>query len=60
MIDLREDHGYDVPTAAAATRRVPCSACGLSKRHLFDRAAIESERDSLEMLGQPLPEEEPV
>ena len=39
--DLRTDHGFDVPTAAAVTRRVPCSACGLAKRHLFDRAAIE-------------------
>src|SRR5688500_16681891 len=38
-IDLRSEHGYDVPTAARATRRVPCSACGLSKRHLFDSAA---------------------
>ena len=38
-IDLREDHGYDIPTAALATRRVPCSACGLSKRRLFDDAA---------------------
>ena len=27
------------PTAARVTRRVPCSACGLSKRHLFDDAA---------------------
>jgi uncharacterized protein (TIGR00269 family) len=39
LIDLRGDHGFDVPTAAAVTRRVPCSACGLSKRHLFDDAA---------------------
>jgi uncharacterized protein (TIGR00269 family) len=38
-IDLREDLGYDIPTAAHATRRVPCSACGLSKRRLFDDAA---------------------
>ncbi len=38
-IDLRDEYGYDVPTAAKATRRVPCSACGTSKRHLFDRAA---------------------
>ena len=38
-IDLRAEHGYDVPTAARATRRVACSACGLSKRHLFDEAA---------------------
>ena len=46
-IDLRADHGYDVPTAAAATRRVPCSACGLSKRHLFDRAALDGGYDAL-------------
>jgi uncharacterized protein (TIGR00269 family) len=36
---LRNDFGFDVPTAAKATKRVPCSACGLSKRHLFDAAA---------------------
>ncbi len=38
-IDLRSEHGFDIPTASAVTRRVPCSACGLSKRHLFDGAA---------------------
>lgn len=46
-IDLRHDHGYDVPTAARATRRVPCSACGLSKRHLFDAAARDNGYDAL-------------
>jgi uncharacterized protein (TIGR00269 family) len=44
-IDLREQHGYDVPTAAKVTGRVPCSACGLSKRHLFDSAAVEGGYD---------------
>jgi uncharacterized protein (TIGR00269 family) len=44
-IDLRAEHGFDVPTAARATRRVPCSACGLSKRHLFDAAAREGGYD---------------
>ena len=44
-VDLREHHGYDVPTAARATRRVPCSACGLSKRHLFDQAARDGGYD---------------
>jgi uncharacterized protein (TIGR00269 family) len=39
--NLRDEHGFDVPTAAKATKRVPCSACGLSKRHLFDAAARE-------------------
>src|SRR5215213_8901393 len=45
MIDLRDEYGYDIPTAADATRRVPCSACGLSKRHLFDAAAREGGYD---------------
>lgn len=40
-ISLRDDYGYDVPTASRASRRVPCSACGLSKRHLFDKAALD-------------------
>jgi tRNA(Ile)-lysidine synthase TilS/MesJ len=44
-IDLRDDLGYDVPTAAVATRRVPCSACGMTKRHLFDRAARDGGYD---------------
>ncbi len=38
-IDLPRDYGYDIPTGAKAAQRVPCSACGLSKRHLFDQAA---------------------
>ena len=44
-IDLRETYGYDIPTASKATGRVPCSACGLSKRHLFDRAALDGGYD---------------
>jgi uncharacterized protein (TIGR00269 family) len=38
-VDLPADHGFDIPTGARAARRAPCSACGLSKRHLFDEAA---------------------
>jgi tRNA-5-methyluridine54 2-sulfurtransferase len=38
-VDLPTDHGFDIPNGARAARRVPCSACGLSKRHLFDEAA---------------------
>jgi len=38
-VDLPTDHGFDIPTGARAANRVPCSACGLSKRHLFDEAA---------------------
>ncbi|MEZ5272806.1 MAG: ATP-binding protein [Ilumatobacteraceae bacterium] len=40
-IDLRDEYGFDIPTASRATRRVPCSACGTSKRHLFDKAALD-------------------
>jgi tRNA-5-methyluridine54 2-sulfurtransferase len=40
-IDLAGDYGYGIPQAAAATRRAPCGSCGLSKRHLFNRAAID-------------------
>jgi uncharacterized protein (TIGR00269 family) len=46
-VDLRDEYGFDVPGAASATRRVPCSACGLSKRHLFDRAALDGGYDVL-------------
>lgn len=46
-VDLRTEHGYDVPTAARATGRVPCSACGLSKRHLFDAAARDGGFDAV-------------
>ena len=38
-VDLPTDHGFDIPSGSKAARRVPCSACGLSKRHLFDEAA---------------------
>jgi uncharacterized protein (TIGR00269 family) len=44
-VDLPADYGYDIPTGAKAAKRVPCSACGLSKRHLFDHAAIEGGYD---------------
>ena len=44
-VDLPAEHGFDIPTAAAVTRRVPCSACGLSKRHLFNAAAREGGYD---------------
>ncbi len=44
-VDLPRDFGFDVPTAAAVTRRVPCSACGLSKRHLFNEAARDGGYD---------------
>ncbi len=47
VVDLRDEYGYDIPTGARAARRAPCSACGLSKRHVFDRAAIEGGYDAV-------------
>jgi uncharacterized protein (TIGR00269 family) len=44
-VDLRDEYQYDIPSAAAATRRSPCGSCGLSKRHLFNQAAIDGEYD---------------
>ena len=46
-VHLREEYGFDVPAGARAARRPPCSACGLSKRHLFDRAAREGGYDAV-------------
>ncbi len=46
-VDLPTAHGFDVPTGARAARRAPCSACGLSKRHLFDEAARQGGYDAL-------------
>jgi uncharacterized protein (TIGR00269 family) len=39
-IDLPATYGFDIPTGSRAAKRAPCSACGLSKRHLFNEAAI--------------------
>jgi uncharacterized protein (TIGR00269 family) len=44
-VDLPADFGFDVRSGAAADHRAPCSACGLSKRHIFDRSAMEGGYD---------------
>ena len=44
-VDIPAEFGFDIPTGAAAARRAPCSACGLSKRHLFNKAASEGGYD---------------
>jgi uncharacterized protein (TIGR00269 family) len=44
-VDLPNDYGYDIPAGAAAARRAPCSACGLSKRHLFNKVALDGGYD---------------
>ncbi len=46
-IDLPAEFGYDIPAGSVAARRAPCSACGLSKRHLFNQAALDGGYDAV-------------
>src|SRR5262245_15071748 len=46
-VDLASDYGFDVENGARVARRAPCSACGLSKRHLFNDVAIRHGYDVL-------------
>ena len=47
VVDLPTDYGYDIRNGARTAKRVPCSACGLSKRHLFDEAARRGGYDAV-------------
>ncbi len=47
VVDIPDEFGFGIEGAARATRRVPCSACGLSKRHLLNRAALDGGYDVL-------------
>jgi len=40
-VDLREDYGFDVPAAGTKGSRSTCSVCGLSKRYIFNRVALD-------------------
>lgn len=44
---LPEEFGFDVPSGSKAARRAPCSACGTSKRHVFDDTAVSGDYDVL-------------
>lgn len=44
-ISIPDEFGFDIPTGARAAKRAPCSACGLSKRHLFNKSAVEGGYD---------------
>jgi tRNA-5-methyluridine54 2-sulfurtransferase len=46
-VDLPAEYGYDIPSGSRAARRAPCSACGTSKRHLFDSTAVDRGYDVL-------------
>ncbi len=40
-VDLRAQYGFDVPAAAEGGSRSTCSVCGLSKRYVFNRVALD-------------------
>ena len=40
-VDLRTEYGYDIPTAGRKGSRSTCAVCGLSKRYVFNRAALD-------------------
>src|SRR5919204_4801786 len=39
--DLRGDYGFDIPTAGKKGSRSTCAVCGLSKRYVFNRVALD-------------------
>jgi uncharacterized protein (TIGR00269 family) len=41
VVDLERDYGFDIPTAGTKGSRSTCAICGLSKRYVFNRAALE-------------------
>ncbi|MTV27642.1 tRNA(Ile)-lysidine synthetase [Nitriliruptoraceae bacterium ZYF776] len=41
VVDLAETYGYTTPTGAQASGRTPCGVCGLSKRYVFNRVAVD-------------------
>ncbi len=45
--EIESEAGATLPVIAESTKRPPCSACGLSKRHLFNRAARQYDRQVL-------------
>jgi tRNA(Ile)-lysidine synthase TilS/MesJ len=40
-VDLAGEYGYDIPRAASLRSRSSCGVCGLSKRYVFNRVAVE-------------------
>lgn len=41
VVDLARDYGFDIPNAGRRGSRSSCAVCGLSKRYVFNRAAVE-------------------
>jgi tRNA-5-methyluridine54 2-sulfurtransferase len=41
VVDLAEEYGYTTPSGASATGRSACGVCGLSKRYVFNKVAVD-------------------
>jgi uncharacterized protein (TIGR00269 family) len=46
-VDLATEFGFDIPSAAAKSSRSTCSVCGLSKRYVFNRLALQRGFDAI-------------
>jgi uncharacterized protein (TIGR00269 family) len=46
-VDLAATYGFDVPTAGRKGGRSTCAVCGLSKRYVFNTAALEGGYDEI-------------
>ena len=44
-VDLAEEYGYTTPSGSQAAKRSTCGVCGLSKRYVFNRVAVEEGYD---------------
>ncbi len=44
-VDLAEEYGYTTPSGSQASSRSTCGVCGLSKRYVFNRVAVDEGYD---------------
>ena len=47
VVDLAAEYGYDIPDATSVKGRSACGVCGLSKRYVFNRVAMEGGYDAM-------------
>ena len=47
VVDLADEYGYSTPKGASAAGRSTCGVCGLSKRYVFNRIAVEHGYDAV-------------
>ena len=41
VVDLADEYGYTIPAGSQAAERATCGVCGLSKRYVFNRVAVD-------------------